>query len=181
MGAVALASSLKQIKAIGMEAIEAYENALMKHLIDGLKAIDGIRIYGCQDGDVCTRLGVVSFNIEGVNHALAAAILAYEYGIGVRSGCFCAHPYVMRLLEINEAAADRFRKRILTGDKTEMPGMIRASIGLYNTFDDIERLLHALKNIAKGNFIRNYRVETKTGTYVPDNWEYDFRDFYNMS
>lgn len=108
MGAAALASALRQIKAIGMEAIGAHENVLLNHLIDGLKAIDGIRIYGCQDGDACTRLGVVSFNIKGIHHALAAAVLAY------------------------------------------------------------------------GNFIRNYRLEKKTGAYFPDNWKYNFDDLYRI-
>ncbi len=72
---------------------------------------------------------------------LLAAILGYEGGIGVRSGCFCAHPYVVHLLALDDHESRTWRDKLLGGDKSEMPGMVRASFGCYNNFDDVDRLV----------------------------------------
>lgn len=84
---------------------------------------------------------------EGINklarRLLAAAILGYESGIGVRGGCFCVHPYALRLVGIGESQAADMRARMLAGDRRQMPGMVRVSVGLYNTKDEIDWLVEA--------------------------------------
>jgi Aminotransferase class-V len=66
---------------------------LERHALERLRLVPGIRIYGevhlSRNSD---RVGVIPFNLDGVPHALVAAILGYEGGIGVRNGCFCAQP-----------------------------------------------------------------------------------------
>jgi hypothetical protein len=79
-----------------------------------------------------------------------AARLSAEYGIGVRHGCFCAHPYLMRLLDLSTEEVDTYRHSVLAGDRTHMPGAVRASAGLSTTDDDIDRLLAAVADIASG-------------------------------
>jgi hypothetical protein len=98
------------------------------------------------------RIGVISFNLAGLHHALVAAILAYEGGIGVRNGCFCAQPYVMRLLDLGAADQDRWRRAQLAGDKTGRPGMVRVSLAAYNTSEDVDALVEMLN--ATGFFER---------------------------
>jgi selenocysteine lyase/cysteine desulfurase len=99
-----------------------------------MSEVPGMQIYGDSDpiraGD---RLGVIPFQIDGYSHFLVSAILGYEFGIGVRSGCFCAHPYILHLLGLTSEEAHKVRERMLAGDKSDMPGMVRISFGLYNT------------------------------------------------
>jgi selenocysteine lyase/cysteine desulfurase len=99
---------------------------------------------------------------------LLAAILGYEGGIGVRSGCFCAHPYVVHLLDLDEATASTWRSQMLRGDKSNMPGMVRASFGCYSGTDDVDRLLEMLRRVARGDYQGKYRLIPSTGEYIPE-------------
>jgi selenocysteine lyase/cysteine desulfurase len=75
--------------------------------------------------------------------------LSGEYGIGVRHGCFCAHPYLMRLLHLSTDEIAAYRRAVHRGDRTTIPGAVRASAGLSTTLDDIDRLLAAVAEIAQ--------------------------------
>lgn len=69
---------------------------------------------------------MAEFTIDGVPHALAVARLAAENAIGVRHGCFCAHPYLIRLLGLRPDDVHRCRDQVRRGDRSAMPGAIRA-------------------------------------------------------
>ena len=77
--------------------------------------------------------------------------LAAEEAIGVRHGCFCAHPYLMRLLGLTREQVHRYRDQVRHGDRGTMPGAVRASAGLNTTDADIARLLGAVTRIARGD------------------------------
>jgi len=74
-----------------------------------------------------------------------AEILAQEAGIAVRSGCFCAHPYVQRLLKV---PPDKVNKVMQNPDGFK-PGMVRVSFGLYNDHGEVARFLEVLQEIGK--------------------------------
>jgi selenocysteine lyase/cysteine desulfurase len=151
VGAIALAAAIRQLETIGMQAVAEHEARLTAYALEKLPAIPGLRIYG--DADPARsheRLGVIPLQLTGLSHFLAAAVLGYEFGIGVRSGCFCAHPYILHLLGLTPDEARRVRERMLSGDKSDMPGLIRASFGLYNTLEDIDALVEALSCIVQG-------------------------------
>ena len=79
-----------------------------RRLRRGLAAIDGVRVLGpALDTET---LAIAAFVVEGVHHALVAARLSAEWGIGVRHGCFCAHPYLIRLLGLSAADVDAYRE-----------------------------------------------------------------------
>ena len=81
-----------------------------------MRKIEGIEIYGDADpANASNRLGVIPFNLHGLSHYLVAAVLSHEYGIGVRNGCFCAHPYVLHLMDIPEPVAWSWRKQVVAG------------------------------------------------------------------
>lgn len=181
MGAIALASAIKEIQKISYNSIEEQEQGLTNYLLDGLKRIESVKIYGSSENDNVKRLGVVSFNIKGVPHALVSSILAYEYGIGVRNGCFCAHPYVLKLLNVNKGEVSKHKKNILDGDKSQVPGLVRVSIGLQNTFEDIDKLLFALKNIEQGLYSNNYFMDYKTGSYYPNEWNINYNEYFSFN
>jgi len=180
MGAVALAVSIKQLQILGYPNIEEHESYLTEYLLERLKSMNGIRIFGFPKADINKRLGVVSFQVEGVPHALVSAILSYEYGIGVRNGCFCAHPYVLRLLRINKKEVDGHRLSILEGNKSQLPGLVRVSIGLQNTYEEIDRLLYALNNITKREYSHNYCLNNKTGVYIHKECNTNYHDYFNF-
>jgi selenocysteine lyase/cysteine desulfurase len=180
IGAVALAASINFMESIGLQVIEKHELKLVQYLLDGLNQIDNLIIYGQTGADTYKRLGVVSFNIEGIHHSLVAAILSYEYGIGVRNGCFCAHPYVLKLLKIDGERFEKYKAQILNRDKSQVPGMVRVSLGLYNTKKDIHELLNALKNISKGNYCKEYVLNKNYGSYAPLNWNFNYHDFFTL-
>ncbi len=171
-GAVALATSIDFIQNLGFDQIEKHENDLIQYLFAGLSNIQDIKIYGHTEADINKRLGVVSFNLKNIHHSLVSAILSYEYGIGVRNGCFCAHPYVLKLLNINLNEFEKYKSQLLNNDKSQVPGLVRVSFGLYNTVEDVDRLIFALNNISKGKYFRDYVFDSKHGSYVPANWMY---------
>lgn len=144
MGVVALAAAIKTLSSVGMKNIDKHENALARHLINGLKKIDCIEMY-CTEDENQERVGIVPFNMKAVYHEKLAEILAGEAGIAVRSGCFCAHPYVTKLLKVSSEKINRVIKNPLE----PKPGMVRVSFGLYNEHKEVDKLLEILHGVAK--------------------------------
>ena len=166
IGAVALHAAIDALGDIGWDAIADHDDQLARRLRGGLAAIAGVRLLG-PDLAIGT-LPIAAFTVEGVPHALVAARLSGEYGIGVRHGCFCAHPYLMRLLHLSADEIAAYRQAVHRGDRTTMPGAVRASAGLSTTLDDIDRLLAAVTDIASGRPAPvDYLQDTHTGDYWP--------------
>ena len=88
-------------------------------LRDGLAAIDGVTLLG-PGRDVAT-LPLATFTVAGVHHALVAARLSVEDGIGVRHGCFCAHPYLLRLLNLSAQQVAEYHAAVRAGDRRATP------------------------------------------------------------
>ena len=170
-GAVALAASLRILSAVGMDAIAEHEQALTRHILRRFQELDGVQVAGSADPErVEDRLGVITFNVAGLYHSLVAAILAHEAGIGVRSGCFCAHPYILRLLNVQDETYQVFRKRVLQHDRSELPGLVRVSFGCYNTVEDIDELVDWLARILRGTYQGDYVLDPRSGSYSPRGW-----------
>jgi len=181
IGAVALAAAIHQLEQFGMDVVASHEAELTAYALERLKQLPDIKIYGDQDPRrAADRLGVIPFQIEGYSHFLVSAILGYEFGIGVRSGCFCAHPYILHLLGLSPEQAQVVRRRILSGDRSDMPGMVRISFGLYNTKEDVNTLIDALQHILEGNYQGTYIQNTLTGEYTPSNWNPDFSQYFSF-
>lgn len=169
VGAVAMAAAARALMAAGMDQIAAHEQDLLAYATERLLEIPGVTIYGETDPSrLHEKVGVIPFNLAGVSHFLLAAILGYEGGIGVRSGCFCAHPYVVHLLRLDEEAASSWRTQLLGGDRSSMPGMVRMSFGCYNNRADVDRLTAMLARIERGDYAGDYRLDRQTGEYRPD-------------
>lgn len=181
IGAVALGAALAQLEAIGMDKVAAHEAELTAALLTRLREVPGLHILGDTDPRrAAERLGVVPFEMEGVPHFLLAAILGYEFGIGVRSGCFCAHPYLLHLLDVNEEQAARVRAEILAGDRRNVPGLVRVSFGLYNCADEIDRLIDALLKIRRGEYRGTYVQDPHNGEFHPQGWDVNYEDYFRF-
>lgn len=151
MGVVALVAAIKTLNLLRRSEIQQYENSLTIYTIDSLKKIKDVKLY-CIDSDVL-RVGIVPFNIEGVEHGIVSEILSNEAGISVRDGCFCAQPYIRKLLKLDSNNIDRTRNR---------PGMVRISFGLYNDYSEVDRLAWILSKIVnnkeyyRNKYYKNY-------------------------
>ena len=170
VGAVAMAAAIDEIGRIGWEALGAHEAALSHKLRKGLADLGGVRLLG-PSLDTET-LAIASFVVEGVHHALVAARLSAEWGIGVRHGCFCAHPYIIRLLGLTPEQVEDYRAAVQRGDHRLMPGAVRASCGVSTTEAEVDILLDAVAEIARSAASSEptpvpYEQDPATGDFWP--------------
>lgn len=153
MGVIALVSAIKTLNSIGMKKIDNYEKDLTRYALSKLKTIKDIEIYTNSD-DINERVGIIPFNINDIHHTIVAQILSHEAGIAVRTGCFCAQPYVQSLLNISKEEVANY----IRSPKDDRPGMVRISFGLYNNFSEVDYLIRALRYIVnnKERLINKY-------------------------
>ena len=118
-GGIAFGAALDYMNAIGFETIAAYEQELLDYATTALKVIEGIQIYG----EAPEKTAVLSFNVKGIHPYDVGSILD-KFGIAVRTGHHCAQPIM---------------------DYYQIPGTIRASFSFYNTKEEIDRMIEALK------------------------------------
>ncbi len=181
VGAIALAAAICELDRIGMDVVARHEAELTEYLLSRLSELPMVTIYGDRKPHGASqRLGVVPFNLCGMNHFLVAAILGYEFGIGVRNGCFCAHPYLLELLNVHEEQAQLVRRAINENDRRDVPGMVRISFGLYNITADIDALINALQAICRGEYQGVYEQSIAEGTYQPQGWQVDYDQYFSF-
>jgi selenocysteine lyase/cysteine desulfurase len=168
VGAVALHGAIDELGAIGWERIIEHETALGFRLRQGLSDIPGVTLLGPGLGSGEATLAVAAFTVAGVHHALVAARLSAEWGVAVRHGCFCAHPYLIRLLRLGGDAVHTYRDQVLHGDHRTMPGAVRASAGLGTSGDEIDVLVAAVAELAEGKPAPvPYDQDQQTGDFFP--------------
>jgi len=122
-GVIALGAAVDYLSGIGMAAIAEHEEALLDYALERLAGVDGVVLYGPRN--VRRRGGILSMNVGDIHPHDVGTILDSE-GIAVRTGFHCAQPF-MRYLGIH--------------------GTVRASFYLYNTRDDVDRLVAALSRV----------------------------------
>ncbi len=118
-GGIAFGAALDYINNIGMDQIAAYEEELLQYATAALEKIPGLKIYG----KAPQKTAVISFNVEGIHPYDIGSILD-KLGIAVRTGHHCAQPIM---------------------DYYQIPGTVRASFSFYNTFEEIDSMITALK------------------------------------
>jgi selenocysteine lyase/cysteine desulfurase len=167
VGAVALGVAADELGRIGFDAITAHDDDLATRLRTGLAAIPGVALLGPPLSEA--TLPVASFVVDGVPHALVAARLSAEFAIGVRHGCFCAHPYLVRLLGLSPERVTEFRAAARRRDRSVLPGAVRASAGLSTTPEEIDALLAAVAHVATaGPPPVTYLRDEHTGDFWPE-------------
>jgi len=118
-GGIVLGTAIDYMNSIGFENIAAYENELLEYGTKRLLEIEGLKIYGTSEN----KTSVISFNIEGI-HPYDIGTIVDKLGIAVRTGHHCAQP-IMNFFNI--------------------PGTIRASFAFYNTKEEIDIFVEAVK------------------------------------
>ena len=118
-GGIGFGAAIDYMNNIGFEHIAAYENELLHYATEKLQSIDGLKIYGTSNN----KTSVISFNIDGV-HAYDIGTIIDKLGIAIRTGQHCAQPIM---------------------DFYGISGTARASFAFYNTKEEIDLLVAALK------------------------------------
>ncbi|NQV16674.1 aminotransferase class V-fold PLP-dependent enzyme [bacterium] len=160
-GAIALATTIEILDRIGMQLLLDEEDKLMKKVLLALESIPNLIVYGGTDFENCPRAASISFNIHGLNHGLVAAILNDYFNIAVRNQCFCAHPYVKEMMEEDlEISFGPIDFGNMSPEFMREAGMVRASLGLYSTEEDVDSLIAALQDIVKNSddYARHYEI-----------------------
>lgn len=122
-GAAGLSAAIDYLSGVGFEKIEAIEKELINYAIPRLKELPFIELYGCDD--TTDKTGIITFNVKDVHPHDVSTVLD-SYGVAIRAGHHCAQP-LMKYLGQNATC--------------------RASFYLYNTKDDVDRLIDALKKV----------------------------------
>ena len=123
VSALGLGKAIDYLESIGLDSIELHEKVLTKYAMDALTDIEDITFYGTAPN----KAGVISFNIKGV-HAHDMGTLLNDDGVAVRTGHHCAQPIMQRY---------------------KVPATTRASFYLYNTVDDVDKLVVAIRKAQK--------------------------------
>lgn len=121
--AIALAAAVRYLDGLGMDRIHAHEQALEQQMREGLGAIDGVRLLGTAEG--AERVALQAFVVDGV-HAHDVGQFLDSRGVAVRVGHHCAEPVHARL---------------------GVTASVRASAALYNTADEVDRMLDAVSGV----------------------------------
>ncbi|MGI5285509.1 aminotransferase class V-fold PLP-dependent enzyme [Nonomuraea polychroma] len=159
LGAIALAAACDALTATGWTALVREEERLLARLRSGLASIEGVRELSLWEDDH-PRVGIVSFTVDGYAAREVAEVLSSQYGIGVRDGKFCAHPFVRHLLGTerrssavesdagaNGGRSGRDHKHANGGCQDGTASAVRASIGIGTTQEHVDRLVEALRNL----------------------------------
>lgn len=139
-GTLAMGKALNTLNKIGLSRISRYERELFLYTKEELKKIPNVIIYGDKSNNVI--IPNISFNISNMYYKDVAKYLVNNFGIETGAGLVGADIYVQRLLGISpKEAYIRFMR--------ENPvGLVRISLGMYNTFDEIDRFIYAIKTLA---------------------------------
>src|SRR5690348_9153968 len=166
IGAVALGVAIDTLLDLGFEEMLQDEVKLGARLLEGLTRIPRVGVLGSPEPCARGRLALASFIVEGIDHGHVAAALSHEWGIAVRHGCFCAHPYLIHLMHMSKAEVDTIVDEMTTGRRKALPGAVRASLAPYNTEAEVDRFLEAVDDIARGGIRAKYDQDEE-GEYAP--------------
>jgi len=161
-----LCNALFEMKKIGMESVFRHHLKLTNHIHRALSELDDIIIYGASENVL--RLSCIPFNIKDVPPDILACYLNDYYNISVRSGCFCAHSYVHKMQIDEHLSRDISGLSDIEAESlvSRFKGMVRISIGIYNSFEDADFLISAIREFVlnKNLYISKY-IEIGNGKY----------------
>ena len=123
IGAVGLMEAIDYVNSIGVEAIERHEQEILRYMTERLSTIDGLRIYGTTEN----KCPIVSFTIEGT-HPYDVGMILDKLGVAIRTGHHCAEPVMTHF---------------------GVTGMCRASIGMYNTLEEVDVLVAGIERAVR--------------------------------
>lgn len=123
IGVIGLGEAIKYVNSVGLEEMAVYEHDLLQYAMEQMYAIPGMRMFG----EAACKSSVLSFALGDIHHS-DAGILLDKMGIAVRTGQLCAEPVMQHY---------------------GVTGMVRASLGMYNTVEEVDLFCQGLKKVGK--------------------------------
>lgn len=164
-GIAALGKALVLLQRIGMDLIQEEEQILTARTLHCMSQINGLEIYGVkrtESSGFKNKLGVIAFGLKNKMAPKVGKELALLGGIGVRTGCHCAHIIVKHILHVGPGL-EKFQKFIVTlFPKLSLPGVVRVSLGIETSEEDVDRLIQTLEKIA--SLKESNKTSSDTGT-----------------
>jgi selenocysteine lyase/cysteine desulfurase len=151
-GIAALGKALVLLQRIGLDVIQAEEQALTGRALRGLAQIPGLTIYGIKDPDsprFARKGGLIVFGLRDILPNRVAEALAQRGGIGVRYGCHCAHLLIKRLVHIPPLLEQLQGLILILFRQVTLPGLVRVSLGIENSQEDVDTFVRVLSSIAR--------------------------------
>jgi selenocysteine lyase/cysteine desulfurase len=168
-GIVALGASCQILMETGWDNVTRHERELVNYTATMLAQVPGLKMHIPSElYEAENRIGTFPFNLPELHHSLVAAILEHEHGIEVRSGTICNHRLVRRWFNISEAEQSEREEKIKGGDRLASYGIVRASLGIHNTHEDIDALTTALTYISTKGYNLHYKAMPSLETFEPD-------------
>lgn len=163
LGDVRAALAFLVKEAAGPARILAHDLALAEAAVARLSRHPRLTVYGPPG----PRLPILSFNVAGLHHDLASALLDQLFGVQNRAGCACAGPYGHRLLGIDAARSQAYRRAIAAGVLALKPGWVRLSLPWWATQEEVDFLLDAVEFLADHGdaFVPLYRLGWRDGLW----------------
>ena len=152
VGIAALGKALLLLQRIGLDVIREEEQALTARALAGMAQVPGLKLYGVKDPDsprFAQKGGVIAFDLGNMLPSRVAKGLAERGGIGVRYGCHCAHLLIKHMLHV-PPLLQQFQGVMLTlAPRLSLPGVVRVSLGIESSADDVDVLIRVLDSIAR--------------------------------
>jgi selenocysteine lyase/cysteine desulfurase len=149
-GIAALGKSMCLLQQIGFDTIIKEERQLTEHLLNRMNRLPGIKIHGISEPDspfFNMKSGVVVFNHKTILSERIARKLAEQGGIGIRYGCHCSHILIKHILGV-KPFLENFQRIIVTlFPNLELPGVARVSLGICNSYYEVDRFADLLSSI----------------------------------
>lgn len=185
LGAITLGAAIHVLDSIGMDTVLKEDMELTNYALEKMLNIQDVVIYGETSTEKCPRAGTISFNIKSMDHGLVAASLNDYFNIAVRNECFCAHPYVEKMLELTHKQQQQEAKCKTNQSAWNIEpwmGMVRASFGIYNSFQDIDYFVGSLKHISENKeYYKSQYNSIGNGDYQHKTFKFSSKQYFKLS
>ncbi|MCK5674711.1 MAG: aminotransferase class V-fold PLP-dependent enzyme [Spirochaetales bacterium] len=168
---------------MGVASIAERETELMGKALACFRKIPELNILGDNNDK---RIGVISFNIEDMNHNLIVRMLNDRYGIQVRGGCSCAGTYGHYLLHVTKVQSEKITEMIDHGDLSLKPGWVRISFHPTMSNKELDYILDSVETVIKNRkeWAEDYYYHDESGEYVHKTWAaptiHDFEKWFKI-
>ncbi|MBL6449557.1 aminotransferase class V-fold PLP-dependent enzyme [Fulvivirga sp. 29W222] len=179
-GVAALGKALVLLRRIGMDVVHEEEQALTRLALEGLSKVPHLKIFGIKDPNSSQfdkKIGVIVFETKDILHNKLAEEMFQKGGIGVRYGCHCSHLLIKHLLDINPVLEQVQRVVLTVSPKTQLPGVVRVSLGVENTKEDIDVLVDVLNRLTSQAKVKPNGDEKKAIAEAETEFQKELEEF----
>ena len=173
IGAVAMAVAAQTLMDAGMDSIARHEASLTAYALGRLQAVTGLTVYGTgdltSDGRSSRRHRVQRRIVTSCARCGHPRLRSRESACG--AAVSARNPTLHTCWDARPGRPDRWQPEHLAAQRTQRPGMVRLSLGVYNTRDEVDALVHMVERITRHDYCGHYRRAAGSGDYIPADYD----------